>query len=163
MAIFPFQTEGQLYAKVLEEEREIYVALSPIRIIENSCKFYCSSFEGRKQGTKTVTGFTHKPPIVIDQINDIFFFPTASPNNENCIWVSLHYSYEYKSTPSGNTYLMFPNNSTVEFPVSKASFETQVYRTSFVRSKLQQRVSRNRNNNKKNSVGTPRVIYRLRR
>ncbi|QFT88296.1 Competence transcription factor [Bacillus sp. THAF10] len=163
MVIFPFEWEGKLFAKVLEEEQEIYVSLSPIKIIENSCKFYCSSFEGRKQGTKTVSGYTHKPPIVIDQMNDIFFFPTASPTNENCIWVSLHYAYEYNSTPSANTHVTFPNNTSVEIPVSKTSFETQVYRTSVVRSKLQQRVSRKRHSMNQSLVGAPRFVYRARR
>ncbi|MCM3616952.1 competence protein ComK [Sutcliffiella horikoshii] len=133
MAIIPVKMEGNLYSKVLEEDREVYVALSPIKIMEDSCNFYGSSFEGRKQGTKGISGYTHKPPIVVDPMNDIFFFPTASPTNENCIWISLHYAYEYKKTPSANTKVTFPNNTIVEFPISKTSYEAQVHRTSLFR------------------------------
>ncbi|MEA3322267.1 MAG: competence protein ComK [Bacillota bacterium] len=162
MAIIPFEIEGNLYSKVLEEEGEIYVSLPPIKIIEDSCNFYGSSFEGRKQGTKGISGYTHKPPIVIDPMNDIFFFPTASPTNDNCIWISLHYAYEYKHSASGNTKVMFPNNIMVEFPISKTSYEAQVHRTSLFRAKLQQRVNRKRSNSNRSFVANSGIMYRLR-
>lgn len=161
MAIIPVEMEGNLYSKVLEEEGEIYVSLPPIKIIEDSCNFYGSSFEGRKQGTKGISGYTHKPPIVIDPMNDIFFFPTASPTNDSCIWISLHYAYEYNMTPTANTKVMFPNNTIVEFPISKTSYEAQIHRTSLFRAKLQQRVNRKRSNSNRGLVATPGIMYRL--
>ncbi len=161
MAIIPVEMEGNLYSKVLEEEGEIYVSLPPIKIIEDSCNFYGSSFEGRKQGTKGISGYTHKPPIVIDPMNDIFFFPTASPTNDSCIWISLHYAYEYNKTPTANTKVMFPNNTIVEFPISKTSYEAQIHRTSLFRAKLQQRVNRKRSNSNRSLVATPGIMYRL--
>lgn len=161
MAIIPVEMEGNLYSKVLEEEGEIYVSLPPIKIIEDSCNFYGSSFEGRKQGTKGISGYTHKPPIVIDPMNDIFFFPTASPTNDSCIWISLHYAYEYNMTPTANTKVMFPNNTIVEFPISKTSYEAQIHRTSLFRAKLQLRVNRKRSNSNRGLVATPGIMYRL--
>jgi competence protein ComK len=141
MAILPVEKDGKVYAKVLEIKGELYVDLTPLMILESSCNYYGSSFEGRKQGTKGVSGITHKPPIAIDPMSDLYFFPTTSPKRIECIWVSLHHVLDSKPTSIANTLVTFTNKDEMEFPISPSSFETQMYRTSYLRTKLLQRVN----------------------
>jgi competence protein ComK len=161
MAIIPIEIEGNLYSKVLEEDNEIFVSLSPLKIIEHSCIFYGSDFEGRKKGTKGISGYTHKPPIVINSTNDIFFFPTASPTNKNCHWIALHYAYEYKKTPIANIQVIFPNNTFFEFPISKSSYEAQVHRTSLYRTKYQQRTAWGGKGANRSLIAASGMVYRV--
>lgn len=141
MAIFPVKKDGKLYSKVLEVDRSIYVSLSPFRIVENSCSYYGVPFVGRKDGARLVAGFTRKSPITIDQINDLYFFPTVSPKNDECCWISLHYVLNMSATPLSTTYVEFSNKEEVEVPISFSSFETQLHRTAFLRTKMLHRVN----------------------
>ncbi|WP_078381512.1 competence protein ComK [Sutcliffiella halmapala] len=141
MAILSVEKGGKLYSKVLEVEGELFVDLTPLMIVENSCSYYGSNYEGRKQGSRMVAGLTHKPPIAIDPMSDLYFFPTSSPKNDECNWISLHHVLESHPTTISNTYVKFMNKEEVELPLSPQSFEKQMQRASFLRTRLYQRVN----------------------
>ncbi len=142
MAIIPMESEGRIYSKVLELKGVLYVDLTPLMILENSCSYYGASLEGRRQGTKVISSITHKPPIAIDPMSDLYFFPTTSPKRSECIWISLHHVLDYNSTSISNTLVIFTNKQEMEFPISPSSFKTQILRTSYFRTKLLQRINR---------------------
>lgn len=81
MAIIPEQYGSKLYSRVLKTDGEVLIPYSPLEVIKKSCHLYASSFEGRKEGTKELIGVTHKPPIVIDPIQSIYFFRLHPRNN----------------------------------------------------------------------------------
>lgn len=60
--------------RIIEMNKELMVNLPCREIIDNSCKFFGSSLEGRVNGTKTLTGITHKSPIIIEESKKIIFF-----------------------------------------------------------------------------------------
>ena len=45
----------------------------PLDIIERSCRKHGSSFLGRKEGTKELTHITHKAPIAISPVDQLYF------------------------------------------------------------------------------------------
>ena len=62
-----------------------------MKIIENSCRYFGSSYNGRHIGTKNLTGINYKSPIIIEETKNIIFFPTTSPKQSDCSWISLKY------------------------------------------------------------------------
>ncbi len=88
MAIVPINDNK---AKVYELDDEIDVNYSARRIMEDSCEYFGSSLAGRQLGTTSVTGFTYKVPILIEESKRIIFFPTISPEDSNCVWLALKY------------------------------------------------------------------------
>lgn len=52
--------------------------------------FTCTpiSYVGRQDGTKDISGITHKAPISIDPASGMYFFPTSSPRNKHCSWIA---------------------------------------------------------------------------
>src|SRR5574344_821374 len=76
-------------SKIVEENSEYIINESTLKVLEHSCEYFGSSYEGRKDGTKKLLGITHKSPIIIEESRKIIFFPTTSPDNENCIWINL--------------------------------------------------------------------------
>ena len=75
LAIIPI---GKERSKIIEVNGDYIINKSPIRILDDSCKFFGSSYEGRFCGTKTLTGITHKSPIIVEESKRIIFFPTKS-------------------------------------------------------------------------------------
>lgn len=80
--------QGNIKTSVLEETREYIVHSTPTKVIDHACKFFGSSLKGRLEGTKDISKITHKAPVAIDPSSGMYFFPTASPMNKKCSWIS---------------------------------------------------------------------------
>ena len=76
-------------SKIIEEDSEYVVDNNVLEIMEHSCEYFGSSYEGRKEGTKKLIGVTHKSPIIIEESRKMIFFPTSSPDNKDCIWINF--------------------------------------------------------------------------
>src|SRR5690625_6254899 len=89
MAVLSKKDEGgKTNTFVLEETRDYTVYTTPTKVIDEACKFFGSSLQGRLEGTKDISKITHKAPISIDPSSGMYFFPTASPKNKKCSWIS---------------------------------------------------------------------------
>lgn len=140
MIILPEEYGSRTYSKVIELEEEYVSPFRPIEIVKKSCSYFGSSYEGRREGTKQLTGITHKIPIIIDPISSIYFMPTSSPNKPTCIWVSHEHVLFHRRVDSQSTEVTFRNKKTLILPVSHHSFENQLLRTSMLRTKFMQRM-----------------------
>ena len=69
-------------AKAIENNEEYIIDNNSLEIMEHSCEYFGSSYEGRKEGTKKLLGITHKSPIIVEESRKIIFFPTTSPDKE---------------------------------------------------------------------------------
>ena len=70
---------GSSKSKIYEDKKEYIVDSTPFEIIDYSCKYFGSSYEGRKEGTKSILHIDYKVPIIIEGTNNLIFFPTSSP------------------------------------------------------------------------------------
>ncbi len=138
MAILP--KENKYCSEVLEFENEMIVKKRPMEVIDQSCRYFGSSYSGRKTGTKDLMKVTHKPPIVIDPANSIYFFPTTSSTRAHCAWISHSFVKEYSATKDDNTDIMFTNGRQITVPVSIGSFENQLFRTAQLRTIISSRI-----------------------
>ncbi len=114
-------------SKVIEGQSEFYVGLPAIKIIDESCKYFGSSYEGRFDGTKNLTGVSYKSPIIVEETRNIIFFPTESPRNITCSWISLNKLEDYKRL-NNKTLLIFINKTKLELNMSYESLENQILR-----------------------------------
>ncbi len=129
-------------SKVVEQEDEYIVNNSTLNIMEHSCEYFGSSYEGRKEGTKKLLGITHKPPIIIEESNKIIFFPTASPDNSNCSWINLESIEKYYRINSSKSAILFKNGEIIEFDVSYGSLTNQILRATRLKYILQERTEK---------------------
>jgi competence protein ComK len=140
MIILPQIYGKKIYSRIFEVEDEFLSPFKPFDIVKKSCGYFGSSYEGRKDATKDIIGVTHKVPIVIDPTNLLYFFPTTSPNNPDCIWISYEHIAAHHRTDPSHTKVVFGNKHTLILPVSSSSFENQLLRTAHLRTKLHQRI-----------------------
>lgn len=140
MAILPEVHRGSLFSRVIEAEQEVFVKLTPQDIINRSCSYFGSSYEGRKAATRDLMGITHKPPIVIDPGNHMYFFPTSSSSRRQCAWISHAHILQYAAADFENTDIFFTNGGSVTISVSSTSFENQLFRTAQLRTIITARI-----------------------
>ena len=126
--------------KILEKNDEFIVKKSVMEIIEDSCQFFGSSYNGRHNGTKRLIGVTHKSPIIIEESKNMIYFPTTSPRLDNCIWIALSHIKQYKKKDN-NIELLFQNNKKIEIDISYGSFDNQVLRATKLESILRKRIN----------------------
>lgn len=145
MALLPrFDDYANLHTIVMEETGAFIVPLSPLKLIDESCRYYGSSYAGRLEGVKRVMGITKKAPIAISVELSIFFFPHESPQNESCVWLSHTHIEALEKKDKQNTVVYFSNGESIVVPASKNQLETKVLRTAQYRHLLQNRTEANR-------------------
>lgn len=136
LAIIPIEEE---ISKVIEEEKEFIINASVMKIIDDSCKFFGSSYEGRFEGTKTIMGISHKSPIIIEETRKIIFFPTTSPRINTCSWISLNNIKEYYKSNS-NTVIVFSCGKKIKLQLSYPIVDNQVLRATRLEALLNKRI-----------------------
>lgn len=135
-AIIPF---GLDKSKVIEGDRTFIVNLPPIKIIDKSCKFFGSSYQGRFTGTKNLIGVSHKAPIIIEESREIIFFPTNSPRQDNCAWISLRHLETYQKNTNKCSSLKFQGGHLINLDISYGILDNQVLRATRLESVLRLR------------------------
>lgn len=121
---------------VYETDDSFIVDKTPLEIMEESCEYFGSSLEGRQIGTSKLIGFTHKVPIIVEETFDLIFFPTLSPRNEECSWLS--YSHIFKPDKfKDKSIIELKNGKKIVVGVSSAIIDNQLYRCSRLKDVLQ--------------------------
>ncbi len=124
---------------VVEDNCDYEVSRKPIDIVDYSCKYFGSSYDGRKVGSKDVLNSSYKLPIVVEDTRNLVFFPTTSPLDEDCSWISLKNIKEYRRIDDLNTEVEFKNGKIITVGISYNSFNNQVLRASRLESILRNR------------------------
>ena len=125
-------------SKVLEKDDEYFINKNSYEVMEDSCAYYGSSCEGRIKGTKQILGSNYKVPIVVEESNEIIFFPTEAASNANCIWLSLNNIKNYERN-NGFTKVTFNSGKELIVKMSISSFETQILRANRLGSIIRKR------------------------
>lgn len=141
LAVIPYTRKGgKLYSKVLEKNAEFIVKLSPTAVMEKSCNFFGSSLEGKQEGTKKILKYSHKLPICLEPLSNMYFFPSNSPSNRSCYWLAHSHIRELKATEDFKTEVIFFNGKSIIVDVSHGSLENQLHRTAQYKHLLGKRI-----------------------
>ena len=132
--------------KIIESDNEYEIEENINKIMEHSCEYFGSSYEGRKEGTKKLLGITHKSPIIVEESRRIIFFPTASVDNSNCIWVNLEKIDKYFKIDNKNSAIQLKNGNIINLNISYGSLTNQILRASRLKYVLEERISSKKDN-----------------
>ena len=127
-------------SKVIENNDEYVINNSALEILEHSCEYFGSSLEGRREGTKKLVGITHKAPIIVEESRKIIFFPTTSPEREECMWINLEKIDKYYKLDQKKSAILFKNGDVLEFDVSYGSLSNQILRATRLKFILEERI-----------------------
>lgn len=126
-------------SKIIEKKDEYLLPKKSFEVMEDSCAYYGSSYEGRLNGTKMILGSNYKLPIIVEETNDIIFFPTSGRTKNNCSWISLNKIEKYEPY-NGYTKVTFQGGKEIIIAMACSSFELQVLRAARLQTLLTKRV-----------------------
>jgi len=86
--VFPIDKDS---CKVVEVEDEYHIDAKTYQVMEHSCMYFGSSLNGRLLGSKDMLGSIYKAPIVVEESQNLIFFPTTYPNSNQNIWIQKIY------------------------------------------------------------------------
>lgn len=132
-------------SKVIESDNEYVVNQTVQEVLEHSCEYFGSSYEGRKEGTRKMLGITHKSPIIVEESQKMIFFPTTSPERLDCIWVNLEKIEKYYKVDNKKSAIIFKKGDKLEFDVSFGSLSNQILRATRLKFVLDERTSKKGN------------------
>mgnify|MGYP000849135981 FL=1 len=138
-AILPI---GKTQSRIIEKDHTFIVNVTPMQIISDNCSYFGSSYNGRFSGTKKLIGVSHKAPIIIEETNEVIFFPTNSPRLDDCAWISLKNLYNYKRN-NENSMVIFTNGDLLDLDISYGILDNQVLRAARLESVLRLRKNNN--------------------
>lgn len=110
---------------IIEEKKTILSKRNIMSIINESCKFYGSDYKGRISAIREFINSKYKIPILINENNNLIFFPTESIRNENVIFINYKKVLKYENF---NDYIRIKltNNIMLTTKISKYSFNEQL-------------------------------------
>lgn len=125
LALIPI---GPKKTHILEEEKEFDVDNHIMKIIDYNCKINGSSYLGRYDSSKLLIGKSSKLPIILEESRKQLYFPTTSPKNKECCWISYNNLKSYEKN-NENSILIFKNNKKLEINTSSKIIEKQLIKT----------------------------------
>ncbi|KGA98671.1 hypothetical protein AJ85_00275 [Alkalihalobacillus alcalophilus ATCC 27647 = CGMCC 1.3604] len=126
-----FSIDHEAYVKEMQQNYKI--KQPPNQIIHTACLDGGASYDGRKSAVIHNTGIQSKIPIPINPNQNLYAFPTHSPQSVDNIWIFFHNVYIYKKHPTDSTQsiIQFVNRETLTVPISFATLERQMHRTAY--------------------------------
>ncbi len=125
MAIIPMEY-GK--TKAIETKNEYLIEKNAYVIMDESCKYYGSTYKGRLKAAKEILNCSYKLPILVEESHNIVFFPTKSSLEEDCCWINFNYVKNVEKYDD-KCIINFINNKQMMFDVSKLSIENQITRS----------------------------------
>ncbi len=127
LAVMPNDLDSSV---VYEDDNRYIINEKAYKIMDDSCKYFGSTYEGRKNGAKEILGAEYKVPIIVEDSSNLIVFPTTSPFSDDCVWISLKRVKNIYKIDSYNTKILFDNNVEIIVPCSFRSVENQLSRAS---------------------------------
>jgi competence protein ComK len=128
-------------SQIIENNQEYLLPKPTFQVMEDSCAYYGSSYDGRIKGTKMMLGCNYKLPIIVEESNDIIFFPTNGLKSEKCSWISLNQVLKYEPY-KGYTKVTFIGGKNIILKMSYSSFEMQILRATRLQNLIKKRAEK---------------------
>ena len=105
---------------IIEKGKQYCVTKSGYEIMDDSCQYFGSSYQGRVAGSRAILNAKYKLPIIVEDSRNLIFFPTESPELASCSWLSLKDIKEVLENGNG-TIVLFKNGYELNIDISKFS------------------------------------------
>lgn len=115
--------------EIVDKDKVINQEISFTKYLNESCKYYGSTYRGRKSASIYLTGYKSKVPIIISESKKILIFPLFSSRNIDNIWIVYHNVYSFKKVKN-YVEVTFKNQEKVILLVSYNIFKNQYFKTS---------------------------------
>ncbi len=124
--------------KILDINGEYVIKKNIFDLVEESCQYYGSSYNGRYVSAKKTLDMDYKLPIIIDEVKEVVLFPTCSPKLSKCMWICVN-NVENYSKNKKKSVIKFINGKSYEVDITLNVLENQIMRATLLLMKLKKR------------------------
>ena len=109
--------------------------IKPKEVIENLCNRYGLSLDGSLSAIKRSLNIHQKCPVLVHPLLQIYFFPTCSMNETDCVWIN---SKQIKKINKKDyvTEIVFRNNTSILCNVGNRSIKKQISRCEMMEDRI---------------------------
>lgn len=132
--------------KIIEKGYDLSIENDAYQIMDESCKYYGSSYVGRIDAAKKILNCSYKLPILVEESSVLVFFPIKSSLLNDCCWINLN-SIDNIEKVENKSLITFKNGKKILFDISKLSLENQIYRSSKLESIIFKRLNAKKKDN----------------
>ena len=125
---------------VIEKEHDYTIDNDAYKVMDESCKYYGSSYKGRLEAAKALLNCSYKLPILVEESSVLIFFPIKSSLLDDCCWINLNSIYNIEKVDN-KSQITFKNGRKMIFDISKLSLENQIYRSTRLESIIFKRIN----------------------
>ena len=134
-----FDQFGNLSTIVMETDLEFFVEKSPKTLMDACLRYYGSSLRGASDGAKSILGNVNMCPVLMNEKLELYWFPTKSPDKEDCVWFALHHVKCYEKAGLKETKVTLSNGVTVIVDVSLYTFKKKIRLAYQLKCKMEER------------------------
>lgn len=131
--------DGKPMSRVIEGRESFLVDMPPKSLINYSLLFYGSSLQGAIKGSKMILGNTSMTPLKINGRQGLYWFPSISPQNPDCVWLSLIHIVDSEAFNDNSTKVIMAYGHTIIIEMKKARFLAKYQRTHYLKSVIEDR------------------------
>ena len=126
LVLFSLGNKTQVY----EKYRNLVINCDLYNLINDNCKFYGSSLNGRCESTEYLIGIKYKCPIILSERKKLIFFPTTSYKSEDCVWINYKAIDKYYLNDQYQLTICLKNNKKIELNISNHIISNQILKSS---------------------------------
>lgn len=127
--------------KIIEVSKEYDIPQGTFEILEENCEYYGSTYNGRIKSAQKILNYSYKLPLLVEETEQLIFFPTKSSSSEDCCWINHNY-VKTREKIGNKTRVTFENGTQKEFNISKLSFKNQLLRAGMLDAIISKRVKK---------------------
>ncbi len=127
----------------LNQQKTIKTDIKPLAFLNRCCLANGSSYEGRVEAFRELTGTSQKPAVLISERQQRIFFPTLRAEHEECVWIQYNAVFHIHSIDAGHTEIIFHTGERCTIPFNYRIINKQLKRCTEFLQKL----------NDENSIG----------
>jgi competence protein ComK len=161
MGILPYYSDhGELYSIVLEQYRVVKVALSPIKIMNDSCIFYGSDMDGRKASAHSIFAGKKMMPVLVSEKYKLCMIPVCSPYKPKCVWIAYQHVLDVIDD-NGQALILFTNHNKAKVELTKRTLQTKLGVAARLVSTYDLRYERIIAGSRRSSVAEETTLYKI--
>ncbi|PLR78466.1 hypothetical protein CU633_05700 [Bacillus sp. V3-13] len=143
-AILPeYDRQGRLCSQVIEGQKNFLVMVPPRKLLNECLEYYGDSMIGAVRGTRAILGNIRMAPIIIHADNELYWFPTLSPQKNSCIWLTPAHIIDFIYISENRTKVILTegNSVTIDMTIGRLKRKRQITYT--LKSQVEERKNRN--------------------
>ena len=110
---------------IVEKNKKFNIDADCFKFIKKCCMVYGHSYTMQRQFVIDIFNYYIKTPIIVSDYNMIIFFPTASPNSKECIWISYNNIDRYVKEKD-YTKIFFKGGKVINISTSFSTIDSQI-------------------------------------